>query len=178
MKRIAVLCAVLAHLMLFRTCLEDEMFHPMVEDWFAIVTIAQEAIGESYEGKVAVAEVIRNRMAKKYTSDGTVIGTVLWKWQFSGWNPEKLKDGKLSAVDVKAYLSRAFKQIGQSNTALLDDCMKAWEDSKTSKTTNGAVLYYAPAVVATPDWARPEVATQVAEVGGHVFFTPKTTREG
>jgi spore germination cell wall hydrolase CwlJ-like protein len=40
------------------------------EDALAVMTIAQEAIGESYEGKVAVAEVIRNRMAKHRGGDG------------------------------------------------------------------------------------------------------------
>jgi N-acetylmuramoyl-L-alanine amidase len=159
---------------LFAEQLEEHMYHPMVEDFFAVATIAQEAIGEPYEGKVAVAEVIRNRTKQKYSSDGTVIGTVLRAWQFSGWNPEKLKDGKLQPLDVKAYLTRAYKQITQANTALIDDCIKAWETAKQgSNTINGAVLYYAPAVVGTPNWARPEHAVQVAEIGGHTFFIPK-----
>lgn len=149
------------------------MFHPMVEDFFAIVTIAQEAIGEPKEGKLAVAEVIRNRMAKRYSSDGTVIGTVLSKWQFSAWNPESIKDGKMTPLDIKAYLSRAFKQV-KMNEAILADCIWAWETSKTSRTVNGAVLYFAPAVVSTPTWARPEHAVQVAEIGGHTFFIPKS----
>lgn len=150
----------------------------MVADFFAVVTIAQEAIGEPYAGKLAVAEVIRNRTMSRYSSDGTVIGTVLRSWQFSGWNPEKLEDDKLQPIDVKAYLARAYKQIAQANTALLDDCITAWEEAKQgSNTINGAVEYYAPAVVATPKWARPEHAIQMAEVGGHVFFTPKQSTE-
>lgn len=150
------------------------MAHVLVEQFFAVVTIAQEAIGEPYAGKLAVAEVIRNRMAQKYSSDGTVIGTVLKPWQFSGWNPEQVKDGKMAPIDVKAYAARAFKQISKANDDLLNDCLRAWEESQTSRTVHGAVLYYAPAVVSMPTWARPEHATQVAEVGGHVFFTPIT----
>lgn len=158
--------------------LENKMYHPMVADFFAVATIAQEAIGEPYAGKLAVAEVIRNRTMARYSSDGTVVGTVLRSWQFSGWNPEKLENGKLKPIDVKAYLARAYKQITQANTALIDDCIKAWEESKMgSNTINGAVLYYAPAVVSMPNWARPEHAMQVAEVGGHVFFAPKRSTE-
>ena len=174
-QRICIL-AIFIFFLLHVEQLEDKMYHPMVEDFFAIATIAQEAIGESYEGKVAVAEVIRNRAKQKYSSDGTIIGTVLRAWQFSGWNPERLENGKLKPLDVRAYLARAYKQVTQANTALIDDCIKAWEMAKQgSNTINGAVLYYAPAVVGTPNWARPEHAVQVAEVGGHTFFTPKRT---
>lgn len=130
------------------------------DDALAIMTIAQEALGESYEGKVAVAEVIRNRMDAKYSSDGTVAGTVLRAWQFSGWNTDavgRVRMAKLDDTDPKVA-----------------DCARAWHAAKAgSQTVHGAVLYYAPAVVTTPKWARAEHATQVAEVGGHVFFVPK-----
>src|SRR5690242_9293677 len=52
----------------------------------AAVTIWQEARGEAYAGKLAVAEVIRNRIKERYASDGTVAGTVIRPKQFSGWN--------------------------------------------------------------------------------------------
>jgi len=131
------------------------------EDVLAIVTIAQEALGEPYEGKVAVAEVIRNRMQTKYSSDGSVAGTVLRAFQFSGWNTDSVGRIKMAKID--------------SDQTVVADCVRAWEEAKAgSNRVKGAVLYYAPALVQTPKWARAEVATQVAEVGGHVFFTPKT----
>ena len=131
------------------------------EDVLAIVTIAQEALGEPYEGKVAVAEVIRNRMQKKYSSDGSVAGTVLRAFQFSGWNTDSVGRTKMAKID--------------NSQPVVADCERAWQAAKAgSDTVRGAVLYYAPAVVETPKWARAEVATQVAEVGGHVFFTPKS----
>lgn len=131
------------------------------EDALAIVTIAQEALGESYEGKLAVAEVIRNRMSKRYASDGSVAGTVLRAWQFSGWNTDSIGRTKMAKID--------------SDQAKVSDCVRAWEDAKTgTNIANGAVLYYAPNLVSTPKWARAEFATQVAEIGGHVFFTPKS----
>ena len=62
-----------------------DMARLIPEDKLAILTIAQEALAEPFEGKLAVAEVIRNRMKQRYMSDGTVEGTVLRAWQFSGW---------------------------------------------------------------------------------------------
>src|SRR5574337_170238 len=64
------------------------MMRLVSDDALAIVTIYQEAAGEPYAGKLAVAEVIRARMRRCYASDGTVAGTVLRAWQFSGWNTD------------------------------------------------------------------------------------------
>jgi len=133
----------------------------LTDDVLAIVTIAQEALGESYKGKVAVAEVILNRMKTRYSSDGTVAGTVLRSSQFSGWNTDSIGRVRMAKID--------------SDQAKVADCIRAWEEAKAgSQLVNGAVLYYAPALVRTPKWARAEFATPVAEIGGHVFFTPKS----
>lgn len=134
------------------------------DDALAIITIAQEALGESYEGKLAVAEVIRNRMRTKYSSDGTVAGTVLRAWQFSGWNTDAVGRIRMAKID--------------GDDKHVDDCVRAWREAQQgSNTVHGSVLYYAPGLVARPSWARPEVATQVAEIGGHVFFVPKPSQE-
>ena len=128
----------------------------------AIVTIYQEAQGEDYAGKLAVAEVIRNRMNKQYASDGTVAGTVLRPLQFSGWNakdPGRVRNAKIDDTDQ-----------------IVQDCVKAWEAALAgSNTVHGAVLYYNPdprLVPVTPEWAKPHSAQEVARVGHHVFFIP------
>lgn len=131
------------------------------EDALAIVTIAQEAEGEPYIGKVAVAEVIRNRMNRKYASDGTVSGTVLRPLQFSGWNakdPGRLRTVRSDTTDI-----------------VIQQCVRAWEEAKAgSDVVRGAVLYYNPSLVTeTPDWALPDSATEVAVIGQHHFFIPK-----
>ena len=56
------------------------------DDAWAIMNIWIEARGEPYEGRVAVGRVMRNRMRLKFFSDGTVSNTVLYPYQFSGWN--------------------------------------------------------------------------------------------
>lgn len=132
----------------------------IAEDTFAIITIYQEAQGEPYAGKVAVAEVIRNRMRRHYASDGTISGTVLRPLQFSGWNatdPGRIRSVRIDDADY-----------------LVHDCQRAWAEALAgSETVQGAVLYYNPLVIhARPDWASPEHAVEVCRVGAHVFFLP------
>lgn len=124
----------------------------------AAVTIWQEARGEAYEGKLAVAEVIRNRMKERYASDGTVAGTVLRPKQFSGWNsrdPNRIPSLKIDDGDKAAA-----------------GCVRAWKEAteQNTNTAKGALLYYAPALAA-PEWVRG--CTELARIGGHVFLRPK-----
>ena len=126
-----------------------DMARLIPEDKLGILTVAQEALMEPFEGKLAVAEVIHNRMKQKYMSDGTVEGTVLKPYQFSGWLQ---KDPVL------------IKSMRWDDTMpAIQECIKAWFDAKQgSNTVAGAVLYYAPGVVLTPPkWALPEFAVKV-----------------
>ena len=128
------------------------------ETALAAITIWQEARGEAYEGKLAVAEVIRNRMKERYASDGTVAGTVLRARQFSGWNTE----------DVNRIPSL---KIDDADKAV-HECVRAWKEATSygTRTAKGALLYYAPAL-ALPGWAKG--CREVARVGGHVFLVPR-----
>jgi spore germination cell wall hydrolase CwlJ-like protein len=141
----------------------------ITEEALAIVTILQEAEGEPYAGKLAVAEIIRNRMNKNYASDGTVSGTVLRAKQFSGWNAVGPKDDPHNFFRIRS--ARA-----DSDGAIVKDCIRAWNEARAgSNTVHGAVLYYNPSIVKeTPEWAKPEHADEVAVVGQHHFFVPKT----
>ena len=123
---------------------------------WAILTLWQEARGETYEGKLAVAEVIRNRTARKFQSAGTVASTVLARYQFSGWNttdPNRIPAALLDDQDMQ-----------------VKECARAWAETlRGSNITSGAVFYYNPrGVLAPPAWA---IATNaVAVIGGHHFF--------
>ncbi len=104
-------------------------------DVLAVATIWQEAQNCSPEEQSAVAHVIRNRMLEHYTSDGTVAGTVLVPWQFSGWmNPAY-------AAESLAYAK------GPDPMGLL----AIWKASAhTFDPTLGAVLYYSPDAMSPP----------------------------
>lgn len=137
----------------------------LTEETLAVITIHQEAAGESYLGKLAVAEVIRNRMNRRYASDGTVTDTVLRPKQFSGWNTGDAGRIRNARID--------------SDDSVVKDCIRAWHEAQAgSNTVHGAVLYYAPSTlkklgIPDPDWALPDSADEVAVVGKHHFFVPK-----
>lgn len=123
----------------------------------AAITIWQEARGEPYEGKLAVAEVIRNRMRERYASDGTVAGTVLRPRQFSGWNSEDVSRIPSLKID--------------DGDPIVAECIRAWKEAteKNTHIAKRALLYYAPAL-ALPGWAKGSL--EVARIGRHVFLVP------
>jgi spore germination cell wall hydrolase CwlJ-like protein len=155
----------------------------MTDDELAALCIWEEAQGEPYEGKVAVGRVIRNRTAAHYASDGTVAGTVLHKWAFSGF---------WSHMDHGVYKQFAFDQAqamaGAESELLIakasepwPDCQKAWSDAAAAsgfaggpqfqKLTPDTVLYCNPQI-SHPAWATPE--RFVCTVYRHSFYRDDT----
>ena len=122
----------------------------------AITTIWQEARNEPYIGKVAVGEVIRERMRRRYSSDGSVAGTVGRPYQFSGW---KITDPNfLPSLYIDDF------------DPVVVECIKAWWESILSKYSKGAVLYCNLSTVGVrPNWAKEE--NVVVKIGGHTFFS-------
>lgn len=131
----------------------------------AVATIWQEARGESYEGKLAVAEVIRDRTLLKYQSDGTLLGTLFKAYQFSGWNtddPNRLKALKAIAEPHLLSPNQRFE---------LEACAAAWAEAVATgtATAKSAVLYHAASMKQFPGWSKR--VKEVARVGGHIFYT-------
>ena len=126
------------------------------DDALATLTIWQEARNQTFIGMCAVGEVIRNRMARRYNSDGTVAGTVCRAWQFSGWNtqdPNRVPSLKLDDSDPLVQL-----------------CRKAWYTSQATTYAKGAVLYLNKSI-ADATWAKEE--NKVAVIEDHTFFVDK-----
>ena len=129
---------------------------------WGIITVWHEAQGELYDGKVAVAEVILARTLRKYMSDGTVAGTVLWPVQFSGWNAHDASPN---------YRERIEGAKLDGDNPVVRDCIRAWAEAEAgSKFTKGALHYFNPKIV-SPSWAKD--ATITAEIGNHRFVLPK-----
>lgn len=135
----------------------------LILDWvWGVLTVWQEAQGESFEDKVMVAEVIQRRTARKYMSDGTVAGTVLWPMQFSGWNAHD---------DTPQYKERVESAKLDDVDPVVRECVRAWEVAANgSNLTNGALLYYNPKI-SSPPWAKK--CTVVARGNVHVFLIEK-----
>lgn len=121
------------------------------DDSLAVVAIYQEAEGEPFTGKVAVAEVIRNR-AKK--SGGTIASVVLKKLQFSGMNAGAANRIRSFEIDTENHI--------------VQDCLRAWSEAKAgSDYTLGATHYFNPSLC-NPDWAKKMVKT--ATIANHDFY--------
>lgn len=127
------------------------------ETAWAIMTIAQEARSEPYQGKLAVAEVIRNRMNQRFFSDGTVRDTILRPYQFSGWNTS----------DRNRIICAGLKH----NDKITIDCLNAWNEAITLDTniTDNAVSYYAD-YITKPTWASSNEFKFTTKIGTHVFY--------
>lgn len=133
------------------------------DEALATLTIWQEAQGEPFEGMTAVAEVIRNRMARKYSSDGTVAGTIARRYQFSGWNDDPVDN---------ALLIKSLKL--DDTDGIVQQCLRAWLTAQAgSEFANGAVLYFDPTNISPPSWLTKNVI-QVTKIGRHTFFDEVT----
>ena len=124
------------------------------DDTIAALNIWMEARGEPFDGKVAVAEVIRNRL-KTGRWGNTIVHVVLAPYQFSGWNT---------------------KDPNRIQALLLDDsdpqyqeCLRAWNTAKSNTNfAKGALFYFNPQLAA-PDWAHTQ--TLLATIGNHQFYS-------
>ena len=115
-------------------------------------TVFGEARGESYQGKVAVAHVILNRVAKGGWWGKTPIEVCTAPRQFSCWNDGDPNRARMMKADLsdKAYQ--------ESLRAVLDAI--SGQDP-----TGGACHYHALSVA--PKWAE---GKQGHTIGNHLFF--------
>ena len=99
------------------------------------LTVLGEARNQPYQGKVAVAQVVRNRMDAK---DMTVAQVVLAPWQFSSFNPG---DPNLTLIQ-----DTVAKQAGNIEPpGLWEECLQAAESAlgtpREVDPTGGATHY-------------------------------------
>jgi N-acetylmuramoyl-L-alanine amidase len=123
------------------------------------LTVAQEAIGESYQGKLAVAYVIRNRAmrsGKSYTD------VVLKPYQFSCWNTDSPTRMMLDTLSEKGFAECICASLNAAYQIVPDP-------------TNGAIFYLNPLTVLgsagkLPDWWSIDGdPTSEIKIGRHLF---------
>ncbi len=125
---------------------------------WAVLTIRMEARNQPVEGQIAIGNVIRNRMASRYFSDGSVAGTVLNPLQFSCWNavdPQRVK-GCQGAWDAPAIVA----------------ALQAWQRSKTEQMVADAVLYHSR-FIQVPEWAKSPKVAFLKQIQDHLFYRVK-----
>lgn len=124
-------------------------------------TLYGEARGEGYDGQVAVANVVMNRVAlaavHAHFGNGDVTSCCLAPWQFSCWNANDPNLKVIQSVDATdPIFAQCLTIAGQAIANTLAD------------TTNGATFYYAKGSP-VPAWARGR--SPCADIGRHLFFT-------
>lgn len=160
----------------------------MTDDELAATCLADEARGEPYEGLVAVGVVIRNRMARKYQSNGDVQSTVLGKGPpaapYSGFWYDMVggKYVRVCETMADAEARAAAKFTTYSAQSIWGDCQRAWLDSEAwlagdvvsfepgpefQKLNESAVLYLNPAI-SSASWATPDKL--ICTIFSHQFF--------
>lgn len=127
----------------------DKTIYVTEDDVYLMAQIVYaESRSEPYEGKVAVASVILNRL-KSPGFPKSVEGVIKQKAAFSC-----LKNGKIDVVPDK-----------MSYSAVLDAL-------KGKDPTNKAVFFYNPKI-ATSTWMKKVSKKNVKPIGNHVFFAVK-----
>ena len=156
----------------------------LTDDQLFATLVCDEAGNQPYEGKVAVAIVVLNRIARRYESDGTMMGTVLAHFQFSGFWFEMIDHHYTqichSLADAQAQAMKLFLSFDSSHVyadavrAIAD--ARAWEagqpmsfepDAAFKGLTKNTVLYLNPQF-SHATWAVP--AKQDAVIHDHVFY--------
>lgn len=124
-------------------------------------TLWGEARGEGFDGQIAVAWTIRNRVFdgkdKSWWGEGYA-GVCLKPWQFSCWNQNDPN---------YAYLSGA-KPIPAAQFAQAQRAADQVMSGSIPDPTGGATHYYATTMPKAPAWAAK--AKQTLRLGRHVFF--------
>lgn len=118
-------------------------------------TIWGEARGEDLRGRIAVANVVMNRVADPRWPN-SVRGVCLQPLQFSAWNIGDPNRDLVLAVDDGDEIFVECVAIARSAV-----------DGRLADVTGGATNYHARYV--SPEWA--SALTKTAEIGGHLFFT-------
>lgn len=94
----------------------------------ATVVIWQEARGEPYEAKLGVAEVIRNRLERRWQGARNLPEVVFARYQFSAMNDDTPWRGASFAID--------------DMDGVVTSCMKAWQEAEAgSDITQQAVQF-------------------------------------
>lgn len=163
---------------------------PLDDPTLLALCVYEEAGGEIGDGQAAVARVIKNRIARRFESDGTMKGTVLAKDQFSwAWFAFVQKHTGNAAADknTRAYVRLAhtldeaekiaedlqkrvvphvFASCGSIATSVI---VGTYRGLMYDKMTDDAVSYLNPRILTKlPSWAIPDKL--VCSIGHHDFY--------
>jgi spore germination cell wall hydrolase CwlJ-like protein len=132
-------------------------------------TVYGEARSELYEGKVAVAHVILNRVqADNYPN--TIAKVIKQPWQFSVWNPETVG----TTPDANYHKTMQVTEDNATFMACIDACKAAYQ-GRVDDPTEGATHYHTKQI--DPYWADDLLNSghTPVTIDNHVFYKPPAT---
>jgi spore germination cell wall hydrolase CwlJ-like protein len=149
------------------------------QDLFTL-TVWSEARGETMDGKAAVAQVIMNRTAQKYESDGTITGTCIHPNQFDFYY-FKYVNGRYQRVasTVPQAMNIATNALAEAKEnpfvwGQCEDAVKAVQDGSYEpqdpawRKLKDVALLYDNLSISQPVWATPEKF--ILRVDHHSFY--------
>lgn len=144
---------------------------PLSDDDFlrAWLTVYGEARGEGWEGKVAVAWVIRNRLAiaeahnGRYWWGSNVSAICRARAQFSCW-----ADDNRLAMDAVSPADPVARECQRAVIDVFGGILPDPTINGSLRGLGGATHYYAPALIPAPVWAQHR--PRLARIGGHDFY--------
>lgn len=150
----------------------------MTDSDLLALCVLLEAGGEIDDGKAAIARVVRNRMALKFMSDGTVFGTILKYDQFSwAWFDYVAGGYKRVAWTVDEAEKIAERDLNRAAPQPLFHCRQigdsvmagTYHGPSYDQLTDQAVNYLNPRILHhLPAWASPDKL--VCVIGHHNFY--------
>ena len=129
------------------------------------LTLWGESRGETLEGRIAVACVIRNRAHEKSWYGNGIAGVCLKRWQFSCWLPQ---GGESNFKQLMAMANKT--DAGRLKTPAYHECYWIAQgicDGVVRDQVKRANHYYV-AGTRKPKWAVGQ--TPVLQLGTHLFF--------
>jgi N-acetylmuramoyl-L-alanine amidase len=144
---------------------EDEIRAALSDTQALAVTLYGEARSEPVEGRIAVGNVVRNRMAKRFA---TVKGICLAEHQFSCWN----RDESANHNRVVQAAERLLMPDQPLTDAALRECYfiaQGIVGGALQDNTKGSSHYHTATLMPRPKWAVGQ--TPVAQIGAHLFYS-------
>jgi N-acetylmuramoyl-L-alanine amidase len=129
-------------------------------------TLWGETRGESIEGKIAVANVIRNRLKSGRWGD-TYRDVCLWPWQFSCWKPQGGKEN----YEQTRRMAYRLTQDEKPDDNVLRECLwiaHGMVGEWIQDSVKGATHYHTADMNPRPYWANGK--TPVCAIGKHLFY--------
>lgn len=150
---------------------DDDVVAALSAPQAVALTLYGEARSQRVEGRIAVANVIRNRVRLERAAFGLGYkGVCLKAWQFSCWLPQ----GGRSNYELVMRTARSVVEATHTG-AMMRECLWIADgvmQDRVMDNVRGATHYYSPAAMvpkdSEPAWAKG--LSPAAILGGHLFY--------